>query len=442
MRTALTSVIFVTGRSGVGTIYKVTGVGFKPQMIVFFGSGDLLTTNDVARAPHRLHISTAIGPAARRACASWCDDAIDPTVSTNMLRRHTDASGILMINAAGGTGALDVISFDDDGYTLQITTALTSALLVNVFGLCIGNIDEKDSVFRAAVGSLQVPGATGNVAYTFPGFRPDFLMFLSIGLDSTPPASGSHPEITVGFATPTDQGTVCGFGHRGTTNRRRYGNSSECCSIIDETAFTVLDRAKLVSMDPTGFTLNWVAVNGTLPRYVFVLAVQGGKWKVGNFLTRTDTNDIVISDIGFQPAGFLFASVGKAEDVAGTDANDMKMSLGAADSALAMGCAAMLDLNGVNPTQVTRGQRVDNVYERIADAGGADEGLMKIKSIQNNGFTMVMSTADPNQAFVLYAAMGSIPRAKNQSEFTPAASPMAVNAPVQVKAAVAVVADP
>src|SRR2546428_2706242 len=113
---------FLTGPAAVGTTIPITGVGFVPQIILFFGSGDTGAVNAVARGTQLIHFGMAVSPSDRRACATACPDAVDPTTSTSISCRHTNINCVTVMNNGGGTdGELDLQSLDSDGFTLVVT---------------------------------------------------------------------------------------------------------------------------------------------------------------------------------------------------------------------------------------------------------------------------------------------------------------------------------
>jgi hypothetical protein len=101
----------------------------------------------------------------------------------------------------------------------------------------------------------------------------------------------------------------------------------------------------------------------------------------------------------------MFISHGQAESTSDTIQNEDRLSIGAFSSLTARGAQGILDENGVTDSEVTTAIEFDEVYVNVSTASAID-GLMDVKSIDADGFTMVMDDADPAAAFVWYAAFG------------------------------------
>lgn len=391
---------FGTGTGAIGTLIQVTGVGFRPQFILFFGSGDTGTVNTVARAADLKFLGFMAEPLDAHSIANVDPDAVDPTVSTGISGHHDQVSPLLILNTGGGTdGAASPRSMDGDGFSLEVTNAFSVSF--RVFALCFRGFE------RITGGMTKEPSGTGNVSITGLGFRPDIVFFIHSMASGDPPATHTDARFMFGAITATDQGTVCCLEDRGTTNRHRLAISTECQQVIAEVTKTTESRVQRTSIDSDGYTLNWLK-RITSQRWTQWVAIKGGRWKIGNFLTRTDTTRIQVEGVGFRPDGVFFISNGKAESVADTTDASAKISIGAATSSSERAAVANFDLDAVNPTQVSRGMKFDAIYERIVDTGGADEGLMDYVSPDIDGFTTVMTDADPDAAFVLFIAFAEL----------------------------------
>jgi len=390
---------FLTGTGIVGSTIPVTGVGFKPQVIIFFASGDTAAGDTAARIFQAVSLGFAVSPTDRRYCAMVCNDSVDPTVSTNISGRHSGVNCLAVMNSGGGNGGeADLQSMGSDGFTLVVKTAFGAS--DRIFALCIAGIANAKT--NAKTGQFQVPGATGNFSVNGLGFKPDIVFFMSTDTSAAPPTTHSNAPLMIGMMTSVAQGVVHAFGSRGTTIRRKYMVTTDCIGLVETVGGTISERAQYVSMDSDGFTVNFVARAN--PRYIHWLAIQGGTWSVGSLTARNDLTDTVVSGLLFQPAGILFASDSTLGEVPGTSMATGVISIGAASSASSQGCVSETDLDGVNPTNVDRGQRADEVYQVLS--GGATSAVMRLKSIQTTGFTTVMDLGPGADALVLYAAVG------------------------------------
>lgn len=418
MKVKVVSFNLVPGAAG--TKASVTGVGFKPQAIIFFSTGNNGSITVVGRGNQFSSIGIATdspvpdGHGAEAACA----DNVDPTnAGSFIVNRHTLTAWVQGM-PGGGNCEFNIASMDPDGFTYIVVAQIDANADARVFALCIAGVNQVKT------GRFQVAGSTGNQSIAV-GFKPDIVFYIASMGTNAPPVTAGGARFVIGVARDaTHQGLVCTMGARasGTNARRRYAITTECAGTLDDVSNAMTDRATFVSMDDNGFTHNWLERATT--KHIHFLAIQGGSWFVGNFLSRTNTTPFQVAT-PFKPRGLFFLSHGAAEDVADTVRTQSKLSIGAASfDPLARGACAYFDLDGVNPTQVTRGMRInDAVYERIADAGSTDEGLMDVLSADDTpGFTAVMTDADPDAALVTFVAMGL--------GSTPGKTPASISSPV------------
>lgn len=106
---------------------------------------------------------------------------------------------------------------------------------------------------RSRVGTIAVPGATGNVAYTGLGFKPSAIVFMSM-----PGASGTLGSFALGFTDGVNNRLMGLWGDDsgllGGGNAERNLLATRCVGHYS----TSWDyEAAIVSMDLDGFTLNW-----------------------------------------------------------------------------------------------------------------------------------------------------------------------------------------
>jgi hypothetical protein len=163
-----------------------------------------------------------------------------------------------------------------------------------------------------------------------------------------------------------------------------------------------LSRASLASFDASGFTLNWSERNSTPPYYY--LALKGGSYHVNELLSQTTTSNFSTTDPGFEPAGLMLVSAGKAEDAADTPTQSIGLSFGAATGS-SQALHAWYDEYGTADTEVARAVDHDSIYLRFATDDSVT-GQSALVSMDASGFTLAHSNADPDQAFMWYAAFG------------------------------------
>lgn len=390
---------FSAGVGAATTTVAVTGVGFTPIAIIFWWSGRSESTDTIGRASHWRGFGAAVSSTIRAAITS---SSIDAQTAGDTQMGHDEASCILSIDATPAIdGQIDLQSMDADGFTLVVDDQMPRDLRVHY--LALGG----DSLTNANIGRFTAAGtAPVDQDVTGVGFQPDFVLFFSGGQASDPPFAASGSRMALGAAvSSSQQGAWAGVGRNGvgTTVAGSYSTAGECIATLNTLATLVELRADFVSFLSDGFRINW-AERGSTAR-IFYLALKGGNYRVDNLLTRTDGNDIAETSFGFQPTSALFVSNGQAESTSDTIQTEDRLSIGAFSSTSARGAQGTLDETALADTEVTTAIELDEVYVNIKTDSTID-GLMDVKSIDSDGFTMVMDNADPGAAFAWYMAFG------------------------------------
>ncbi len=326
---------------GVG-LQKVTSVGFRPKALLFFWTRQ--SNLDVIEPNVSAGYGFATGPGTGQASIAIAgDDAVGGSVSDTGRWHSPEFTGACSPwpSCAPSFAAILMIS-DGTAPTLGAEGRLTQ-MLNNGFEIdWVSNDARTDLIHYVALGGTDITNAlvdgfdvgspaTGNLPVTT-GFQPDFVMFLSPGLQISNSIVG---KANVGFASgPAERGTVAvtmeaGFQFGGRDSCvEQYPNKvvvdlNNTCTAPDDKRFD------LVSFDPTGFTVGRETniSNGV----VHYLALKGGKYKVGSFNKSTGvapaTQDV--TGVGFRPRGLLLVS-GNQPSVAGIQPEG-RISMGAGD---------------------------------------------------------------------------------------------------------------
>jgi hypothetical protein len=186
-----------------------------------------------------------------------------------------------------------------------------------------------------------------------------------------------------------------------------YCTATECLAIVlGDASFTVATRGAFSAMLSTGFRINWTAVDGTQP-YVLYIALKGGSYRVGNFNTRTDGNDIQIATgLPFTPKGGLFFSANRAADTPGTATAEHRISIGAFDSATSRIAHCYWDQDGTAESAGRQALETDGIYANV-DATPAVQGVGDVKTVESDGLVGVMDTPDVSANFVGFILFGN-----------------------------------
>lgn len=403
MATQAKVVSFQITTGAVNTVIQVRGVGFQPKVVIPFWCGRDNATDASGRASHTRGLGFATGTSNRACINGQSTDA----VATSQCDQDISASSLIatMLNqAAGGVnGRADFNGVDPDGFDVIIDDQFSASF--RVFCLCLGG----DSITNQTVGSFLEATATGNFdAVTTAGFTPTFAMVLSNGV-TTAEGQLTHSAIAIGAAASAASQIVMSAGGRdnlGTTTCEHYATDST--EVTGRTASgSVNDRCAFVDFSPTsgtGFRLN--KLNSANAIFCGYLAMAGASVAVGSFVTKTDTTSIPITGLGFKPAGVLLLSCCAAENTPGTLTADDFWSVGAFTSSSNQMNMAVMDANGkVAGTVVATAIDYNACYTRL-DTTGAVVGVMVADSMDTDGFTVHMSDADPDAAWVGYVAFG------------------------------------
>ena len=392
---------FNTGTGAATTTVVVTGVGFVPKSIIFWWSGRSESTDTIGRASHVRGFGVANSATDRRAIVN---KVVDAAANADTQRAHDNAACILSVSVAAAIdGQIDLQSMDADGFTLVVDDAMPLDLRVNFMAL------GGDSLTNVQSGQFQAATVTGNQDITGVGFQPDFVMVFGIEYATAPPSATGYAPFLIGAAVSSSQQGILVTASEDTVSTMdtfSYCTDDEFIANSSAEDTSIETRADFVSFLSDGFRINWIEIIAGA-RYHHYLALKGGNYVVGNLLTQTDTvTDIVESGFGFQPSGAMFFSAGVAKSTNDVSSNNDRVSIGAFSGVSTRGAQGTLDEYNLTDSEVTTAIEFDEVYVNIKTDSTID-GLMDVKSIDSDGFTMIMDDADPAQAFVWYIAFGA-----------------------------------
>lgn len=381
------------GTGAATTTVAETGVGFTPTALIFFWSGRG-TTEGMGAGNGRMGMGFAIGTGA--ADAQWMATYHEDGLATTDTRSTIYQNGCVGLVAGNGVveGTADVQSLDVDGFTLEIQTQFTEDIYVGYIALDAANV---------AIGEFNPASATQQTE-TGVGFQPDGLVLFHNGTVII--GDASHGIFAMGFASGTaaaEQFTAGFTSRHGVTPGAAgiEGYSQDAEFIHTRTSTSTGQHYSLDSFDADGFTYT---PDGTAAYYNYYLAIGGIQIKVGNFLMPTDTNNLAISGVGFQPEAVMFSSFNRAKPAFDAEITDINQSLGAASSATDR-CAFLVTEDVENPTEVARGASSTACLTRGDLADGLD-AAMDLVSMDSDGFTVVMDDASAVAAYVGYIAFG------------------------------------
>lgn len=366
------------------------GLGTTPTFLLLWNAGGAFTGTIDSTTGTSLNYQLGLGVDATSRAAMTYRSNDNAATWTGSHGQRADA--IVYAHNHGGivSGQMDLLSLDATNFTLEVD--VTSGAIRTHFLALGGDVS-------AALVQGAEPGATGDVDFTSSGFgTPTGALFFSVSDTSLPLAgSANDGRMMIGAYDGTTNGVVLVAGNSGTdpTETNRYGTSTDCIALPDATGGTLDARASGVSFITDGVRVNFGSRAST--RVIWVVLIKGCLFKVFESATRTDGNDIAITGLGGTPKGGLVFSHCAAESAAGTVDAHAGWSLGAWDSATSRRAASYWDEDNVATSEVAAGIEHDEVLLKIS-AADAVEALMDVKSVDADGVTFVMDTAEPTAA--------------------------------------------
>jgi alkaline phosphatase D len=395
------------------TVVVPHGLIFKPRIILMsIGGETAVSGTTTGQRSYKKGFGAAIsyaGVITQYCFGTHSDLGVNPTQADATVRNDA----ICSVMAAGSAspdvtaGRLAVQSIDSVNVTFVINEQFDANYSLQV--QFIGGTD----LTSLALFNDTAPAAIGAKSYTNPGFNPDFLLFFGGHLSQAFPDVENDSSTFIGAADKNLNQWVWSGGVNdaagpASARAETYCRAGECISVLGTAVNPPDCRATLQSIDPLGFTLNWTKIITTNGRKFICLAVQGGNWSVGNFLTPADhVNHQVVSGLPYKPIGEVFVSAGKPASALDTlDAHEL-LSVGFAQDSTIHGNEAAGQKNITAPTVTYTGISDANEYLNL-DITGAPSGLGSVVSVQSDGFTWNQGTLDPVQAFVGYITFGAI----------------------------------
>jgi hypothetical protein len=370
---------------------SVTGVGFQPKVVIFVTGNATATglTNDASA----LSLGVAESSSARWAMSLYAQDNTPQAVDD---RRFTTTSCITINNNGSVTVAADFVSMDADGFTVNITTAPGTGIIVGFMALGGSDLSVK-------VGTFDYGTGTGSTAITGVGFQPKVLLVGS-ALSNTTEGNATSYINMVGAAESSSEREASNAQGDDTADpsvtARIWTNSY---FIRRPGKSTATHEADFTSFDSDGFTFN-IVTGGTDIRIGY-LAMRGIDVDVGNFTQKTSTGTKSETGIGFTPkALFIFSNT--AITASGTST-----TTGTYMHGMAAGSAEFMALTSEAEAQATSVCSKKTSTTKAAgtvSAGnpGTQASEADFSSFDSDGFTFDWTTADANARVFEFIALG------------------------------------
>ncbi len=380
----------------------ITGVGFQPKLVIFFGNYKTADGTDVNAQEF---FGAATSSTRRAVIASASKD----NVIAACKKRWSNALCITQISVSTlGTGAAslvnaeaDFVSMNADGFTINWTTCDASQRIINYIAL------GGDDLTNASVGSFLSPTGVADTAVSV-GFTPDALIIFDNTVTTTPTAAGSvnNNAFNIGFVVGTTKQnsrvTMRQSQTTGVSNTYGYQRTNSCQNTLSGTGVAVR-TAVIKSMDSNGFTLTFSGTPGTAV-YINYIALKGGQYDTGSFNEATSTGNQSVTT-GFTPSGVIFQSAGNATSAAVSSVS--RISFGVGVSASERGSIWSGDLDNKATSVADSDLNRTRVLRFLVEGPPIFGADMDFVSNDSTGFTVNNTTVDGNAREILYFAFGN-----------------------------------
>lgn len=380
-----------------GTIYTRTGYGFRPKFLFIWGSG-FADADEVAGADARMNVGFAT-PNGQCALGTF---HVDAGAATDTYRVHDDRVCWCSQTTGAGTTDLTVASFDADGVTLVYGTLFGVGSSFRIHILALGG----DDITNIGVAGVPAVAAATQDVDSF-GFQPDMLFLASISNGTNFQQASAVASFSLGVVDTALNNAV--IAHQSedavaTSNTKGYCRSGDSILTWGNTG-AVDGRGRVTAWRPNGFTVTWDNQPGG--NNIFAIAVKGVRCTVKTGTTQTDTTtNIAITGAGFTPIGGIVCGASRAQSTADIPTAHAMTSIGAFNSASSEKAAALWDENATAGAECANANEFDACLINIS-ATDTLAGAMHVQSIDSDGVTFRMATADPAGNFFWTLLFGS-----------------------------------
>lgn len=294
----------------------ITGLGFQPQVILFFYSGATASGSFSAGYNGGFGLATAAD------VGSVCASAQDAVATHNTSGRAAQKAITIIEHGEVLKAEADMTSLDTDGFTLNWSTADAVGRIINYIAI--------SGFTSVKLLEWQIQATTGNQGITGAGFTPTTVINIWEHNDagSATPYIQAHGGVGIGIMDATT-GWALGTFDKDAASLIDVSQSN-AAGISNSDINGVQKNVDPVSLDADGFTVNINSASNTTSK-VYSLCLAGGPAikfgsvaKTSNQLRRAE-----VSGLGFRPGAVLIAA-GSAPTAEAVD-TDITFSIGASD---------------------------------------------------------------------------------------------------------------
>ena len=325
-------------------------------------------------------------------------DAVTPASSSRRI-----ATKMITLVQAGETlvAEADLASMSASNITFNWTTNDGQPYVVHY--LAIGG-----PLVSAKVVNWQTPAAAGVKSVTSVGFEPETVLHLHVGPSfvSTPPATQSNGLFGMGVMNKAGEQwamQVADVSSVSPTVSTRAQRTDAALYMYHAPTAVLNKAASFVSMDPTGFTLNFTTATSDLSQVVS-LALAGLRSSVGTFNKSTSTAPASQSvPTPFTPGAVFLSSYQIAPQTAAVRESMCSWGVGASDG-MNEASSAMSAVDAVSPTSVDAVDKTSKAFIKMNTAPVDAEA--DLSSFDPTGFTLNWTTNDPVASQMCFWALG------------------------------------
>jgi hypothetical protein len=302
----------------------VSGLGFQPKIIFFFGANHGLGGSD--QDDYHRYMGAAISSTAQHA---WGVEPLHATSPSATVVAHSNNHCIYVPAASGGRILeAQLVAINADGFTVTWPKVYNAASIRQYYWALGGD------TLEVALGTAQALTSNGLQSITTVGFQPDLLICHEGVGSNTMPLDSTSFATSGGIGFGTGAGNQFFSGWRSNTadaaqNSATYQKSGIVLSFPNVAGSGPFREAAIDSFLSDGFRLNWTTTNATAA-YYFWIALKGVSVKALSFTATPGAgNNQVISSIGFSPELVWLQSSNKP--AAATSQAHNRMSWGVTD---------------------------------------------------------------------------------------------------------------
>jgi hypothetical protein len=348
---------------------SVNGVGFQGKAI------RLWTTAQTAEG-YTFDLLFGMG-CATSSSARW---AVAEAIQAASARRMDNTKVLLVCETGTGaqTFAADFVSFDADGFTINITQSLAAVL-------------------------VHYEVATGNVSTNGVGFQPDYGFFMASRVSGALPGAATGMKLSFGSAVSASQqgASAVSMSNVVPVTFSRWQKPGAVMLQLAATSEADGGQAEHVSWDADGWTWHWTTALSAAHNIGY-LAFKGGKYWVGTDTQSTATGTQTKTGVGFRPVAVSSFGVNAASSST-IDSAICKMSTGSSD----VSNEGALWFEGVSGVPGGNRAIVSDKALRYATGASTTNAEADVQSSDADGYTRNWSTADATAREDIVTAFGS-----------------------------------